>query len=160
MLFLVKNGFCQDDWKLNFSYQILKSTLTSESSFILTKYITWLPTRKPCDMSACPRTPAWSSITTAVLSNVLKTSIVPLPWPLLVALLECLESSSLSCQCSICLFQTTVRKAVSGACHGNTLTSSSSPEVDFGAQAFCAELNPNVLYPFCWTSLSSPRVRN
>lgn len=155
MLFFVKNGFCQDDWKLNFSYQILKSTLTSESSFILTKHITWLPTKKPCDLSACPRIPAGSGLPLQC-SNVLKTSVVPLAWPLPVAILECLENSSLSCQGSHLSaphyrWEKLFLMHVMEMCCVLFLTS--SPEVVFGAQASCAELNLGVLYPFCWTFL-------
>lgn len=156
MLFFVKNGFFQDDWKLNFSYQILKSTLTSESSFILTKYITWLPTKKPCDMSACPRTPAWSGFTTVVLSKMLKTAFSPYHGHFLWPLWRVWRTAACPASAHICLVQTSGEKSCFWCTswkYVDILFLTSSPEVVFGAQAFCAELNP-----FCWTSLSSSRA--
>lgn len=162
MLFFVKNGFCQDDWKLNFSYQILKSTMTSESSFILRKFITWLPTKKPCGMSACPGTPAWSGFTSAVLSNVLKTVLSPpyhghFSWPLW----RVWRTAACPASAHVCLGQNTGEKSCFWCTswkYVDILILTSSPEVVFGAQAFYAELNPGLLYPFWWTSLSSSRV--
>lgn len=123
MLFFVRTKFFQDYWKLNFSCQRLGNALSLEFNFILTKYITWLPKKKACDMSPCTRTP-----------------------PGLVLLLQlwrrrCPRSSATACGhlgvpgeqppvltafTSVCS-RREVRKAVSDAWHGNLSTSSSSP---------------------------------
>lgn len=123
MLFFVRTDFFSGWLK---SYQRLESTLTLEFSFILTKYIMWLPNKKPCVMPPCTRTPAWSGFTLAVLSNLLKMVAFPYPCHFLWPLWSIWRTAACSGSVHVCS-RLEVRKSTSDACHGNLSRSSSSP---------------------------------
>lgn len=95
--------------------------------FYLNKYITWLPSKKPCDLSACPRTPAWSGFAIAVLSNVLRTMLSPCHGPLLGPFWSGCRTAACPARALTCLVQTTGEESCFWCTSWKCVVCSSSP---------------------------------